>query len=192
MSGELAFLGIAEAAELIRAKKLSPVEYVTALLARIERYDATYNAFIALTPERALSAARAAETEIAAGRWRGPFHGMPYALKDIIDVEGIATTAHSKVLTGNAAGQHAAVTNDSKPPVGYCSASSRPMNSPSAARPSICRGRPRATLGTAIASAAARRAAAAPDLPLVSSPPRSAPIRAARSAIPPRCAASPG
>jgi aspartyl-tRNA(Asn)/glutamyl-tRNA(Gln) amidotransferase subunit A len=110
MSGELAFLGIAEAAELIRAKKLSPVEYVTALLARIERYDATYNAFIALTPERALSAARAAETEIAAGRWRGPFHGMPYALKDIIDVEGIATTAHSKVLTGNAAGQHAAVT----------------------------------------------------------------------------------
>src|SRR6267142_2315662 len=55
-------------------------------------------------PERALAAARAAEAEITAGRWRGPFHGMPYALKDIIDVEGIATTAHSRVLADNGAG----------------------------------------------------------------------------------------
>ena len=101
---------LAEAAELIRTKKLFPVEYVTALLARIERYDAKYNAFIALTPERALTAARAAEAEIAAGRWRGPFHGMPYALKDIIDVEGLATTAHSKILRGNTARRHAVVT----------------------------------------------------------------------------------
>ena len=72
MSGDLAYLGLAEAADLIRAKKLSPVEYVTALLTRIERYDGKYNAFIALTPERALKVARAAEAEIAAGRWRGP------------------------------------------------------------------------------------------------------------------------
>ena len=109
MNGGLAYLGLAEAAELIRTKKLSPVEYVTALLARIERYDAKYNAFIALTPERALTAARTAETEIAAGRRRGPFHGMPYALKDIIDVEGLATTAHSKILEGNIARRHAVV-----------------------------------------------------------------------------------
>jgi len=110
MSGDLAYLGLAEAAELIRTKKLSPVEYVTALLARVERYDAKYNAFIALTPERALTAARAAETEIGAGRWRGPFHGMPYALKDIIDVKGLATTAHSKILKGDIARRHAVVT----------------------------------------------------------------------------------
>ena len=110
MNGGLAYLGLAEAAELIRTKKLSPVEYVTALLARIERYDAKYNAFIALTPERALTAARAAESEIAAGQRRGPFHGMPYALKDIIDVEGLATTAHSKILRGNTARRHAVVT----------------------------------------------------------------------------------
>ena len=110
MSGDLAYLDVADAAELIRAKSLSPVEYVTALLARIERHDGNYNAFIALTPERALTAARAAEAEIAAGRWRGPFHGMPYALKDIIDVEGLATTAHSKILIGNIARQHAVVT----------------------------------------------------------------------------------
>ena len=47
MSGDLAYLGLAEASALIRTKKLSPAEYVTALLARIERYDAKYNAFIA-------------------------------------------------------------------------------------------------------------------------------------------------
>jgi hypothetical protein len=70
----LAFLGLTEAPELIRAKKLSPVEYVTALLARIERHDGKYNAFIALAPERALTAARTVEAEIAAGRWRGSFH----------------------------------------------------------------------------------------------------------------------
>ena len=110
MSSDLAYLGLAEAAELIRTRKLSPVEYTNALLTRIERHDAKYNAFVALTPERALTAARAAEAEIAAGRWRGPFHGMPYALKDIIDVEGLPTTAHSKILIDNVARRHAAVT----------------------------------------------------------------------------------
>ena len=110
MSGDLAYLGLAEAAELIRARKLSPVEYATALLARIEGHDGKYNAFVKLTPERALAAARTAETEIAAGRWRGPFHGMPYALKDIIDVEDLPTTAHSKILVDNIARGHAAVT----------------------------------------------------------------------------------
>jgi aspartyl-tRNA(Asn)/glutamyl-tRNA(Gln) amidotransferase subunit A len=109
MSGDLAYLGLAEAADLIRAKKLSPVEYATALLARVEHNDGQYNAFVTLTPERALTAARAAEAEIAAGRWRGPFHGIPYALKDIIDVEGLPTTAHSKVLIDNIARRHAAV-----------------------------------------------------------------------------------
>ena len=52
MSADLAYLGLAKAAELIRAKKLSPVEDATALLARIEHHDSKYNAFIALTPER--------------------------------------------------------------------------------------------------------------------------------------------
>ena len=110
MSRDLAYLGLAEAAELIRDKKLSPVEYATPLLARIERHDPKLNAFIALMPERALAAARAAEAEITADRWRGPFHGLPYALKDFIDVEGIATTAHSRVLANNSARSHAAVT----------------------------------------------------------------------------------
>ncbi|HUA56975.1 MAG TPA: amidase [Candidatus Sulfotelmatobacter sp.] len=107
---ELAFLTLAEAGELIRAKKLSPVEYATALLARIERHDPTYNAFIKVTPELALAEARAAEAEIAAGRWRGPFHGIPYALKDIVDATGLPTTGHSKILIDNIARSDAVVT----------------------------------------------------------------------------------
>ena len=106
---ELAFLGLAEASDLLRRRRLSPVEYAKALLARIERLDRRYHAFIALAPERALAAARQAEAEIAAGRWRGPFHGVPYALKDIIDVAGLPTTAHSKLLIGAVATADAAV-----------------------------------------------------------------------------------
>src|SRR5581483_4435670 len=68
MSAELGYLGLAAAAELIRSKKLSPVEYAEALLGRIARHDSRINAFIAVVPERALTAARRAEAEIAAGR----------------------------------------------------------------------------------------------------------------------------
>jgi aspartyl-tRNA(Asn)/glutamyl-tRNA(Gln) amidotransferase subunit A len=107
---ELAFLSLADAAELIRAKKLSPVEYTKQLLAHIERHDPKFNAFIQTTPELALKEARAAEAEIAAGTWRGPFHGMPYGLKDIVDVAGLRTTAHSKVLIDNVARRDAVVT----------------------------------------------------------------------------------
>src|SRR5262249_17892010 len=107
---ELAFLTIAEAAALIRARKLSPVEYATALLARIELLEPKLNAFVMLTPEPALEAARAAEDEIAAGRYRGPFHGVPYGLKDIVDAEGLPTTGHSKILIENVASADACVT----------------------------------------------------------------------------------
>lgn len=106
---ELGFLGIAEAGALLRQRKLSPVELTEALLARIERLDQACHAFIKLTPEAALAAARQAEAEIAAGRWRGPLHGVPYALKDIIDVEGLPTTAHSKLLQANIAAADAPV-----------------------------------------------------------------------------------
>ncbi|HZB91989.1 MAG TPA: amidase [Stellaceae bacterium] len=108
MSG-LGFLGIAEASTLMRARQLSPVELTTALLERIDRIDRRVNAFIKVTPEAALAAARQAEAEIGAGRWRGPFHGIPYALKDIIDVAGLPTTAHSKLLASNLAATDAPV-----------------------------------------------------------------------------------
>ena len=107
---ELAFLGLAEAAGMIRARKLSPVEYAQALLDRIGRLDGRYHAFIRLAPEVALAAAREAEGEIAAGKWRGPMHGMPVALKDIIDLAGLPTTGHSRILIENVATADAAVT----------------------------------------------------------------------------------
>jgi len=81
----------------IQARKLSPVEYTRALLERIERLDSRYHAFIRVTPELAIAAARRAEQEIAAGSLRGPLHGVPFGLKDIIDVAGQPTTGHSKV-----------------------------------------------------------------------------------------------
>src|SRR6516165_491615 len=94
---DLAFLTIAEAARLIRARKLSPVEFTRAQLARIAATDSTYHAYIAVTEDLAVSQARVAEAEIMRGEWRGPMHGVPYAAKDIFDVAGMATTCHSKL-----------------------------------------------------------------------------------------------
>ncbi len=109
MSADLAYLGLARAAELIRRGALSPVELTRALIDRIERLDPAINAFLRLTPEAALADAKTAEAEIAAGRRRGPMHGVPYALKDIIDYAGLPTTAHSKILIDNFATQDAFV-----------------------------------------------------------------------------------
>jgi len=101
--GQLHYLSVAEAAHAIAAKELSPVELVTALLARIERLDPKLNAFIRLDAEAALKAARIAEDEAMAGRRRGPLHGVPVGIKDIIDVAGLPTTGHSKVLQDSGA-----------------------------------------------------------------------------------------
>ncbi|MBI4183651.1 MAG: Asp-tRNA(Asn)/Glu-tRNA(Gln) amidotransferase subunit GatA [Proteobacteria bacterium] len=106
---DLAFVTLAEAGRLIRRKKLSPVEYTKALLARIERLDPRINAFLRLVPKTALAEARAAEGEIARGGWRGPLHGIPYGLKDIIDRKGLPTTAHSKILAESRARADATV-----------------------------------------------------------------------------------
>jgi aspartyl-tRNA(Asn)/glutamyl-tRNA(Gln) amidotransferase subunit A len=107
---DLAWLTVAEAAELLRGKKLSPVEYAKALIDRIERHDRKLNAFIRFTPELAMADARRAEGEIMRGGWRGPFHGVPYGLKDIVDYVSLPTTAHSKILQDNIAVADAAVT----------------------------------------------------------------------------------
>ncbi len=106
---ELHWLTAAEATRQFAARKLSPVELLTALLARIERLDPKLHAFIRLDAEAAMAAARAAETEIAAGRVRGPLHGVPVGIKDIIDVAGLPTTCHSKILVDNVAKADAAV-----------------------------------------------------------------------------------
>ena len=106
---DLAWLTVAEASGLLRSKKLSPVEYTKALIDRVERHDGKLNAFLRFTPELALKDAKRAESEIARKKWRGPLHGVPYALKDIIDYAGLPTTAHSKILKDNVAAADAPV-----------------------------------------------------------------------------------
>lgn len=101
MSADLHFLGIAEAARLIKAKKLSPVELADALLARINRHDPQFNAYITVTADLARAQAKAAEEEIARGDYRGPLHGIPFALKDIYNTRGILTSGGSRICIDN-------------------------------------------------------------------------------------------
>jgi aspartyl-tRNA(Asn)/glutamyl-tRNA(Gln) amidotransferase subunit A len=100
---DLHFFSVTQAANAIAAKKLSPVDLMQALLQRIERLDPRLNAFIQLDADAALAAAQAAETEIMADRPRGPLHGVPVGIKDIVDVAGLPTTCHSKILEGDVA-----------------------------------------------------------------------------------------
>jgi aspartyl-tRNA(Asn)/glutamyl-tRNA(Gln) amidotransferase subunit A len=87
----LCFLTIAEAARAIAAGDLSPVALTEAFLARIDALDHRYRCFVRLRADDALAEARVAEREIAAGRYRGPLHGIPIGLKDIVDTAGIGT-----------------------------------------------------------------------------------------------------
>jgi aspartyl-tRNA(Asn)/glutamyl-tRNA(Gln) amidotransferase subunit A len=97
---ELALMGIAESAERIRGRELSPVELTEACLRRIEEQNPRLNAYITVTAERAIADAQRAEDEISAGNYRGPLHGIPVALKDLYATAGIRTTAGSKILAG--------------------------------------------------------------------------------------------
>ena len=101
MSGDLCFLTIRRAAELIASRALSPVELVKAHLARIESVDPTLHSYITVAADYALARAREAEADIAGGRYKGALHGVPYGLKDIFLTKGVRTTAASKVLLDN-------------------------------------------------------------------------------------------
>jgi aspartyl-tRNA(Asn)/glutamyl-tRNA(Gln) amidotransferase subunit A len=81
-----------------RERRLSPVEVAEALLGRIEAEDGDLNAFITVTRERGLREARRAEEEILAGRDRGPLHGVPVGLKDLIYTAGVRTTMGSALF----------------------------------------------------------------------------------------------
>jgi len=96
-----AILTIAEAARLIAAKKLSPVELAKTHLDRIHRLDPDLNAFLLVTEDRALADAKAAEARQMSGALRSKLDGIPIAHKDIYNTAGIRTTAHSKLLEHN-------------------------------------------------------------------------------------------
>ena len=89
---------ILETSELLRKGAVSPVELTNECLARIEKLNPTLNAFITVTADSALAEARQAESEIRQGQWRGPLHGVPLGLKDLIDTAGVRTTAASLVF----------------------------------------------------------------------------------------------
>ena len=91
-------LTIAKIASLIRKRKVSPIELTEFFLDRISRFNPPLNAFITVTAEFARKQARQAEREIAAGKYRGPLHGIPITLKDLFYTAGIRTTAGSKIL----------------------------------------------------------------------------------------------
>src|SRR6202050_2932246 len=86
---------ILELSHQLRARHLSPVEVTRTVLERIERLNSSLRAFITVMADSALADALAAEIEIGAGRWRGPLHGVPIALKDLIDTAGVRTTSGS-------------------------------------------------------------------------------------------------
>jgi aspartyl-tRNA(Asn)/glutamyl-tRNA(Gln) amidotransferase subunit A len=101
MNDDLCFLSIAELASLMRARTVSPVEVTEAHLARIERLNPTLNAFVTVMAAEARDAARRADAELAAGRWRGPLHGVPIGVKDIFDTAGVRTTHGSSFYRDN-------------------------------------------------------------------------------------------
>ncbi len=100
---DLHWLTAAELGSAYAARKVSPVELVKSLLGRIDALEPQLNAFIKLDHDAVLAQAKEAEREIRAGRMRGPLHGVPVGIKDIIDVAGETTTCPSKIFLTNVA-----------------------------------------------------------------------------------------
>ncbi|MDQ1021276.1 amidase [Streptomyces afghaniensis] len=103
-------LTLAAAADAIGARRLSPVELTDSVLERIEQVEPQLRAYVTVDAEGARRAARRAENDIAAGRHRGPLHGIPMGLKDLIDVAGATTSASSRVRSGHRAQTDSTVT----------------------------------------------------------------------------------
>ena len=97
---KLYYLTVDEVAPLLRDKEVSPVELLHAYIDRIEEVEPVLNSYILVTKEDALLLAKNAEGEIMGGRYKGPLHGIPFALKDVVSVAGLPNTAGCKVYCG--------------------------------------------------------------------------------------------
>lgn len=106
---DLTLLTVAEASKAIAAQELDPVDLAAAYLDRIARHNPAINAYVAVTAERAQADARVARDEIATGKHRGPLHGIPLGLKDLVDTAGIETAGGAQVLRGRVPAQDATV-----------------------------------------------------------------------------------
>jgi aspartyl-tRNA(Asn)/glutamyl-tRNA(Gln) amidotransferase subunit A len=102
MSDDLLFTPAVKAAALIRAKKLSPVEYVDAVLKAANKTDPRLNCFRVAMDEQARRDAKAAEAAVSKGETLGPLHGVPISVKDLLDVKGVPTRHGSAIFEDNA------------------------------------------------------------------------------------------
>jgi len=89
---DLAFASARELAELVRTKKVSSLALTEMYLGRLKKYDPILKFVVTLTEERALAQAKEADAEIAAGKYRGPLHGLPWGAKDLLATKGYRTT----------------------------------------------------------------------------------------------------
>jgi aspartyl-tRNA(Asn)/glutamyl-tRNA(Gln) amidotransferase subunit A len=92
VSDDLAFVTVVELGRLLRQRKVSATQLATYFLDRLERYGPRFNAVVTVTRERALAEAAQADREIRQGKWRGPLHGIPYGVKDLLATKGYPTT----------------------------------------------------------------------------------------------------
>ena len=107
---DLAGLSLTEAARRLQNREATAAELVDACLARVEQWEPHVHALVTVLSDQAIDEAEQADRETAGGRQRGPLHGVPLVLKDLIDVAGVPTEAGSQILAGAVAAADAAVT----------------------------------------------------------------------------------
>jgi aspartyl-tRNA(Asn)/glutamyl-tRNA(Gln) amidotransferase subunit A len=108
-TSDLTGMTLKQASDSIRAKKVSSVDLTRACLARIQKLQPVLNSYITVIADQALADARRLDDELQRGKWRGPLHGVPIALKDNIDTAGVRTTGASELFKGRVPAEDAEV-----------------------------------------------------------------------------------
>ena len=109
ISEDVYFLSVAELSRKLKAKEISPVALAEGYLDRLERIGPKLGAVVTVTRERALAETKATEKELAVGKWRGPLHGVPYGVKDLLATKGIPTTWGAEPYRNQVFGEDATV-----------------------------------------------------------------------------------